>query len=337
MGFRVRKSFKVMPGVRMTVTPRGVSASVGVRGNRVTVNSRGRVTRTVGVPGTGISYITSSGERRGRLGKAPSTAGASSSAGAHTAPAAAKAPGFFAPKWEKVLFKVLAASDFASLQRVARDHPEARSICMLLDAFMSDGRDDARDKAILGDLWASGYDPAAERFLMTYAPRSVGTVKLAPGVEATMPLTRELIGLALAELRQEGGDIVGAVEIVELLEPSVPAAVSLAELYIAQGRWDEVIDLTNGTAGSDDFSCFLLAQRGVAFREKGYYQAAREAFKAALARRSQPAELKHHTLVERAMTYQREGKRSMARRDLERILAVDPDYPRLVEMLSALG
>lgn len=34
----MRKSFKVMPGVRMTVTPRGMSTSVGGKAGRVAVN-----------------------------------------------------------------------------------------------------------------------------------------------------------------------------------------------------------------------------------------------------------------------------------------------------------
>lgn len=244
----------------------------------------------------------------------------------------------FAPKWEKVLFKTLVESNYGSLEKVAISYPQARPICMLLDAFLSDGPDgDARGKAILEELWAAGYEPERDRFITTYASTSVASVTLAPGVRATMPLTRDLIGLTLAELRQEVGDLTGAVAIVESLDPSLLAAVSLAELYIAQGRWDDVIELTNGLAATDDFSSFLLSQRGVAFREQGHYEAARESFKSALARRSQPVELKHHTLAERALTYALEGKRGMARKDYERILAEDPHYPGLSDALAALG
>lgn len=336
MGFRMRKSFKVMPGVRMTVTPRGVSASVGGKAGRVTVNSHGRVTKTVRVPGTGASFVTSSSVPRQQGTARRSTH--PTSPPVHATSAAPKPPGMFAPKWEKVLFKTLVESDYGSLEKVAIKYPEARPVCMLLDAFMSEGPDgDARGKAILEELWTAGYEPARDRFLDTYAPASVANVTLAPGVRATMPLSRDLIGLTLAELRQEGGDLTGAVAIVESLDPSLLAAVSLADLYIAQCRWDDVIELTNGLAATDDFSSFLLAQRGVAFREKGHSEAARESFKAALARRSQPTELKHHTLAERALTYAREGKLSMARKDYERILAEDPHYPGLSEALAALG
>ena len=56
MGFRFRKSFKIAPGVRVNVGKKSVGISAGVKGARVSVNSKGRVTKTVGIPGTGLSY-----------------------------------------------------------------------------------------------------------------------------------------------------------------------------------------------------------------------------------------------------------------------------------------
>lgn len=56
MGFRFRKSFKIAPGVRVNVGKKSVGISAGVKGARVSVNSSGRKTTTVGLPGTGLSY-----------------------------------------------------------------------------------------------------------------------------------------------------------------------------------------------------------------------------------------------------------------------------------------
>jgi hypothetical protein len=64
MGFRMRKSFKVIPGVRMTVSTRGISTSVGTKGDRVTRSSNGRVTRTMSIPGTGMSHTKTAGGSR---------------------------------------------------------------------------------------------------------------------------------------------------------------------------------------------------------------------------------------------------------------------------------
>ena len=59
MGLRFRKSFKIMPGVRINLGKRGASISVGPRGMKTTVNTSGRVTQSFGLPGTGLSWSES--------------------------------------------------------------------------------------------------------------------------------------------------------------------------------------------------------------------------------------------------------------------------------------
>ncbi len=55
MGWRFRKSFSPLPGVRITLSPSGLSTSVGVGPIRVTSGPRGQhVTATI--PGTGLSF-----------------------------------------------------------------------------------------------------------------------------------------------------------------------------------------------------------------------------------------------------------------------------------------
>jgi hypothetical protein len=61
MGLGFRKSFKIAPGVRLNVSSRGVGASVGVKGLRYSVNSRGQRRTTASLPGTGLSYTSTSG------------------------------------------------------------------------------------------------------------------------------------------------------------------------------------------------------------------------------------------------------------------------------------
>ncbi len=58
MPLRFFRRIRVLPGVTLNVSKRGVSTSVGVRGAHVTVGN-GRVRETVGIPGTGVSYTTS--------------------------------------------------------------------------------------------------------------------------------------------------------------------------------------------------------------------------------------------------------------------------------------
>lgn len=64
MGFRFRKSFKIAPGVKLNVGKKSVGVSVGGKGFRTSINSSGRKTTTVGMPGTGLSYTTTSSSKK---------------------------------------------------------------------------------------------------------------------------------------------------------------------------------------------------------------------------------------------------------------------------------
>ena len=59
MGLKFRKSIKIAPGVRMNLSSKSTGISVGGKGYRYTINSSGRRTASVGIPGTGLSYSKS--------------------------------------------------------------------------------------------------------------------------------------------------------------------------------------------------------------------------------------------------------------------------------------
>ncbi len=59
MGLRVRKSFKIAPGIKLNVGKKGVGFSFGTKGFRYSIGTSGRRTTTIGIPGTGISYSSS--------------------------------------------------------------------------------------------------------------------------------------------------------------------------------------------------------------------------------------------------------------------------------------
>ena|SRR6266536_43220 len=60
---RFRRSLKIAPGVRLNFNKRSIGVSAGVRGARYSINSDGRRTRSVGIPGTGLSYRSQKGGR----------------------------------------------------------------------------------------------------------------------------------------------------------------------------------------------------------------------------------------------------------------------------------
>jgi hypothetical protein len=61
--FRFRRSIKIAPGIRLNVNKRSIGVSAGVRGARASINSNGRSTRSIGIPGTGLYYRSQTGPR----------------------------------------------------------------------------------------------------------------------------------------------------------------------------------------------------------------------------------------------------------------------------------
>ncbi len=75
MGLRFRKSIKIAPGVKLNLNKKSTSVTVGAKGKHYTVNSNGKTTKTVGIPGTGLSYsITSDSSNQKASKKSKSTA-----------------------------------------------------------------------------------------------------------------------------------------------------------------------------------------------------------------------------------------------------------------------
>lgn len=54
MGWNFRKSIKIAPGVKLNFSKRGVGMSVGPKGYKISVNSKGDVHKTISIPGTGL-------------------------------------------------------------------------------------------------------------------------------------------------------------------------------------------------------------------------------------------------------------------------------------------
>lgn len=66
MGMRFRKSIGLGKGARINISKSGVGASFGVKGARYSVNSSGRRTTSVGIPGSGLYSVSSKGGGSGR-------------------------------------------------------------------------------------------------------------------------------------------------------------------------------------------------------------------------------------------------------------------------------
>ena len=330
MGFRMRKSMKIAPGVRLSVSKSGVGASVGGKGGRYSVHSSGRRTTTVGsgiVPGVYHQTSKGGGSSRSRSGtRAPTQ---------QVAPPSPKKPGMFAPKGEKELYKAIKSQDVMAIKSVGVYHEDFLLPSYSLAGLMLLTDEPAEAEQLLTHVFATGKDPAEDKFVSSYLFTRL-ELSLAQGVTAELPVNRDAVGLALAELKQDHGDFEGAIDVVEQLEPTTYSAVSLAELYAHTERWDDVIGLTEGMKNEDDASALLCVFRGQAFRQQGFHDAAHEALKEALRSKSRAAEIRHMALAERAQNYLAQGKKGMARKDLERILAEDSSYEGVREQLATL-
>lgn len=63
MGFRFQKRIKLMPGITLNLSRKGVSTSLGTTGARVTLG-HGQQRITTGIPGSGISHTSIKSKKR---------------------------------------------------------------------------------------------------------------------------------------------------------------------------------------------------------------------------------------------------------------------------------
>jgi len=331
MGFRVRRSVQIVPGVRFNVSKTGVGLGFGPRGLRYTVHTSGRRTFTARSGMPGVYYQTqrySSGGPRRRPAAVPQQA----------VPRRASKPGMFASRGEKDLYQaILKQSPPAAIARVGDEHPEFKMLAYsLAGLLMLNGDDLPEVTRLLSAAFAPGDDPGVHPFTQKYLQTDI-QIHVATGVTVDLPVNRDAVGLALAEAYQHTGEIEKAIDVVEQLHPTTYAAVSLADLYTEAKRYDEVVELTDGITNQDDATMFLVIFRGVALRERGLYEAAQVAFKEALRYRSRPAELRHLALLERSHNFAAQGKKAQARKDLEHVIAEDSAYPGVREQLAELA
>ncbi|MGM5069007.1 DUF4236 domain-containing protein [Rhodococcus qingshengii] len=352
MGFRFRKSIQIAPGVRVNVSRSGIGYSAGVKGVRITKHANGRVSRTLSVPGTGLSHQTTIGGNRSRP--------TSTSAPRRRTPTAAAIPVSqlppplpvpvipppHAPAWERELFQILHSRTPADYIGVAQRHghiaPNLRILAAALEGMLHFEFADTnpatahRARSLLGWVVAQHVNLSTDPFMQKYLPERRWPVKIVHGVTAALRISDDVLILAAAELHQSADDLPAAIWTVEYATPTAHAALSLADLYSSADRHQDVVDLTNGITNEDDATALLLALRGRAFAQLGYNDAARESFKEALRVRSRASEVRHRALLERAQVDLSQNRKAAARKSIEKVLAEDPTYPGLLEALAAL-
>ncbi|MBI3428459.1 MAG: DUF4236 domain-containing protein [Actinobacteria bacterium] len=56
MGWNVRRSKKIAPGIRLNLSKKGLGVSMGPKHSKISISPGKRITTNIGIPGTGVRY-----------------------------------------------------------------------------------------------------------------------------------------------------------------------------------------------------------------------------------------------------------------------------------------
>jgi len=268
---RYRKSVNLGGGVRLNLSKKSVSVSAGVKGARVTVNSKGRRTTTLPAPGTGLSYrATSSAKGSARTGSTPAPT-----------PQAATPRADSLPRAEKDLYAALQAglsgahpeSWLTVLNKWSID-PKFGFAAQTLGGLIAFARQVepviARD--LLDKSLRARVDPALDPFIAKYA--SFGPELTVGGRDYPFTLGRDLVAMAVTVLYERAENHAQAALAADQLTSSPLHRVVQLELVLQLDNYQRVLVMTNALNNHGELDAMALVLRAVALREVGDTNAA---------------------------------------------------------------
>lgn len=347
---RARRSIKVAPGVKLNLNKRSFGVTVGSRGAHYSVNSRGRRTTTVGIPGTGLSWVdTHQASKQVRAQVPPPTRVP------HDAEPR-KHPRLLASKYERLFAKALGS---------LREGRPAEAFELLDEAILvHSGHESVSAHAVYGvakylegdyaaaiphleEVVATHVEDDTHQLLDAYdvpgeyeffdAP--VGQHSAPGGLFGLEPFYTLVSAYVLAGQEEHAiGVLQKLIADPSSTLPMLPL-VLLCELYHRAGDWDEIIHLatTFQIANEDDQTLMIREYVAVAMANKGLTDAALEVIKDCLRSKKRDPELLLAARYLRSTIYLNTGKRAAARRELSRIYAEDPSYRDTEELLHGLN
>ena len=349
-GLRFRKSLRLAPGVRLSVSKSGLGISAGVKGLRYSVHSSGRRTRSVSLPGTGISHVTTSGTAtREPRGGSASAGALPLDAGGFDQTKLLPKPGFFARSAERRYYDGLVAylsndkpKALAAFEAALEQGAEATSAHL----FAALSTDDVAPLIRHLELLVATDEAFPDRFRNKFLPPGRGELSLAVRVteliSARVPFDVTGATLMLAEGYQQSGRLEEAIGVVQQLHDAIPSDVairlSLADLLFADKDYEGVVEVAGGVENEDDLTASLVHLRALALIALGHRTAANESFKEALSKTAKRDPVLLSSIrYDRAVAYEQAGQKAKARADYERLYAVDPDYEDVRERLADLS
>jgi tetratricopeptide (TPR) repeat protein len=337
MSLRFRQSLKILPGLKLIISKRGLGLNLGVRGAHVTVNTQGQVTRSIGIPGTGLSDVKRTSLRKRKRGTSKEYEEVKEYENQIPKPQPKNTPSIFASKNEKLFFEALTAHEIF-LYKNLFSIPELELVSKSIAVQLAIQTDDGMKESIhwFEEIWKNKSDLANNKLFKKYVSQIIVVIPVAPGILFQTYLNIQALGLLYIEVLQQGKNFRRAKQIAEELTADQISAISLSEIEVQLGEYDEVLSLTENIDNVDDSTAILLVFRAIALREKKLFDASKEVLKESLKSKKRNPDILHKALFERAKTHIAEGSKAKAKSDLEKIIANDSDYPGVNELLKAL-
>ncbi len=345
MGYlRFRRSIGLGKGIRFNVNKSSVGMSFGIPGVRYSFNSSGRRTRSVGIPGTGLYAVSTSGGRSGsRSGGAARSA---SGSGRHQpvtvtpdmADQVIPKAGFFASATEKRFREGVVAY-------VQQRWPDAMSAFELASAsdtrnisddfflgLVYDKQDRTADSAKSFERVVASDIGLPDELMQKYAP---GTLEMQLPITERVTVAAGFTSLGatliLAELYQELHRLPEAIGLIQRLAKLAPEdatiRLSLADLLYADNDFDGVITLSDTVENLDDITLATLHLRAKALTNEKMVAPSVVVLSACLRRTAgRDPELLKEVRYNRAEAYELLGDKRRAQADWTKLVADDPSY-----------
>ena len=335
MTIRFRRLMRIAPGLNLTISKRSLGLNAGVRGAHISINTKGRITQSVGIPGTGLSNI----EIRNLNKKTKKTTRETTHNPSETIevpkPLPANSPGFFAGKLERNFYQALKSHELTNYYQFF-DNPNSNLPAKVLAAHLAMQDDNTFDQAeqYLAEVFQNQDQLLRNRLYRKYVNPILLAIPVAPGISFPSNLSMDAISIIYAEVLQHQNKTQKAKEVLETVTPNQVTAIALAEVETQLGEYQDIIDLTDNLENEDDATAILLVFRGIALREENLLTAAQETFNKVIRTTSRHQDIRHKALLERAKTHLKDNDQTKAKKDLEKILATDFDFPGAKELLD---
>ena len=354
MGWRFHRRMTIFPGVSMNFGKTGTSFSVGPRGMKTNISSKG-IRHTFGIPGTGISYQTPL--KRWGNASAPQQASRRKLSPAEQQQLTRQSDyqklnlGFFTKLTLSSEEKCLAegvqayiAGDISKAEMLLKKATcYVDAVFTLGFIYLNCGR---FNDAIVMFQQAESNPSQIGAFYKKYQLEMTLTLDISPFLAVELPPDAITAYLAHVEALQQLKKITDACNILLALYKQNPmnhlVIISLAELVLESSpnnaQWmNAIVNLTKNVDNESYIHAVMLMYKAEAFDNLKMFDAAITTLNLALRKKAgRPKDLLIELQYQRGVLYAKTGKKAQAIKDLNEVFAQDPNYADVRQLLTQL-